>query len=360
MRWLRSQEHIPFTRPNRFLALGIQGSGKSSLLEVIALRYTKIFDIYGETDSEGLCWCKKEFREFFKQLYGREPNILLVVGDEVEVASQWDDIRASTLKLSDFEQYDVITSVYALYENEEKYFEGSQKIMSTLYKQRNHWTEPWFLLVREAANLVYARLKVVKDTNVAKKDLIKSYRGARHHGLAMGLDTLRWTNIDKEIRDLAQFTFIKSLGDAGLPDDLRWMYRYFKPFSLMKVRKKAFALKTHSGAVGFGKFDYPPWHKEEKENILRTTGIEVKRAKQVLPDNMRYGITDMQHADIITRYVELQSMAKVGGDLGRSPASIKNHIDRHNMSINRFGECPKCRHAKCEFSKDHIINTRRK
>ncbi|RLG44109.1 MAG: hypothetical protein DRN81_05225, partial [Thermoproteota archaeon] len=212
-----------------------------------------------------------------------------------------------------------------------------------LWEERYYWTEPWFVLIREAANWLYARLKVVKDDKMAKKDFIKALREAYHSGLAVGVDTIRWTNIDKEVRDVSDCIFIKQVGSIGLPEDLKWMYRYVNPFSLMRAKPEAFMLVTRKGAVGFGKFDYPPWHKERKENIFKTTGIEVKRLGSVEPKF--YGVSSFEHAEIIKLYLEHESMQKIAKQLGRAPTTIQRHLWLHNTNITEHGQCPYCKRA---------------
>jgi len=310
------------------------------------------------SDSEGLSWCKPEFEQLFTQLYGRPPRILLIVGNGMDVASKFDSVKIKDLKISDFEAYDVIITVYACYVTEKNYFGALQKITRLLWEKRTYWTEPWFVLVREASNWIYSRLKLVRDDRMAKADFIKALREARHHGLALGVDTLRWTSLDKEVRDLSDYIFLKRVGSIGLPDDLRWMYRYIRPYSMMQARPNAFMLVTGRGAVGYGRFDYPSWHKEEKENILRSAGVEVKKAEQALPDDRRYGVGDFEHAEIIMKYIELKSMHKTATALSRSTSTIKTHVGRHNLAVETKGECPKCHHANCEFSKD-VIGTKR-
>jgi hypothetical protein len=358
VRWLRLKEHIAFTRPNTYLALGGRGSGKSNLLEVLGIRHSKIIDMFGASDNEGACWCKPEFEQLFQSLYGRPPRILLITGKSRDLASKFDSIKITDLKLSDFEEHDVITTVHAFYENETEYFDALHKITTLLWEKRTHWTEVWYVLIREAANWIYARMKVTKDDKMAKADFIKSLREARHHGLAIGVDTIRWTAIDKEVRDISDYIFIKRAGAIGLPDDLRWLYRYIRPYSMMQAKANVFMLTTSKGAVGFGKCDYASWHKEEKENIFKSAQIEVKDSTKELPDDRRYGIADFEHSEIISKYMELKSMSKVGEALGRSPATVHAHIRRHNSGVERKGECPKCHHAKCEFSKDSIITTK--
>lgn len=199
-------------------------------------------------------------------------------------------------------------------------------------------------------------MKVTKNDMMAKADFIKSLREARHHGLAIGVDTIRWTALDKEVRDISDFIFIKRIGAIGLPEDLRWLYRYFRPYAMMQLRPSVFALTTGRGAVGWGVFGYPSWHKEERENVLKSAGIEVKDTISELPDERRYGIGDFEHSKIIRVYMEKkEGMVKIGRGLGRSSDTVLSHIRLHNLAVESNGECPKCHHANCEFSKQ-IVN----
>jgi len=360
LKWLRFKERIPFTRPLTFLILGMRGSGKSSLLEVLAIRYPKIIDLFGSSDNEGLCWCKPKFTEVFKLIHGREPRILLVTSETKETASKFDTKKISELKLATLEDYDVITTANILYSTEDEYFSALHDIIQLLWQKRTHWKEPWFVLIREASNWIYARMKLAKNDMMAKSQFVKSLREARHHGLAVGVDTLRWTSLDKEVRDVSDYIFLKRAGAIGLPDDLRWMYRYIRPYSMMQAKPQNFMLTTSKGSVGYGTFAYPCWHKEEKENILRSTGIEVKSSNKELPDNLRYGVGDFEHVEIIDKYMQLKSMAKTAKALGRAPGTVHNHIRRHNSSVNRLGKCKKCFNANSKYSQERISVARQK
>jgi hypothetical protein len=355
IQWLRDGEEIDFERPLRGLAMGIQGSAKSSLLEVCGVNYPKIIDILGSRDGEALCWCKPEYETYFQAAHNRKPNILLITGEGVKVASKQDSVNIKDLKLKTFQEpYDVITTAQMLHQTEKEYY-GTMNRIIDIIEGRLYWDEPWYLMIREAANWAYARLRVVKDQEAAKSDLIKFFREGRHHGVAIFMDTLRWTNIDKEIRDLSDLLFIKKLGDQGLPRDLRYCYRYWTPKSLRWLSKNRFGIKSVSGSIGVGIFDRPTWHKEEKENILKSTQIEIKYEQKEDTEERRYGVGDFQHAEIIEKYIETKSMHKTAADLSRSSATVKAHIASHNLSVKRLGECDKCMNAKSQFSKDPIV-----
>ena len=331
-KWIRGRERIEFHRPKTFLNIGQRGSGKSSLLEVVATNYVKIIDLFGSRDNEGLAWCRSPLKD----------SVLFVVGDSIKISSDWPAIKISELKFSDIKKYDVVTSVHAFYGSSDEEYIGLNRILDVLYR-RTHWENPWFLLVREAANFIYSRIKLTKNQHIAKADFIYLLREARHMGYAVGVDTVRWTAIDIEIRDVSDYTFLKSVGRKGLPRDLRFIYRYINPYSMMRMKPNIFVLVTDSGSIGVGASDYPYWHKEEKEDLMRELGIGIQYGE--IPDygnERRNTVSDFEHADIIRKYGELKSMGKVAKALGRSPATIKSHIDFHEREVAKSGRCSRC------------------
>lgn len=87
-----------------------------------------------------------------------------------------------------------------------------------------------FLMVREASNFIYARVQISKFQHVAKADFLYLLREGRHMGLGIGVDTIRWTSIDKEVRDVSDYTYIKRVGTQGLPHDLRFVYSWMHAY----------------------------------------------------------------------------------------------------------------------------------
>lgn len=336
----------------------MRGAGKSSLLETLAIKYTKIIDLFGSSDNEGLSWCKEEFRVKFREAYGRDPDILLIKSSAITVATEHTTVDINDLTMEDIENHDVITTVHAFYRDEREYFDALFAIVEMLWKKRTHWRDAWLVLIREAANWIYARLKVVKTDSAAKAEFIKSLREARHQGLAVAVDTLRWTNLDKEIRDLADYIFIKRVGAIGLPEDLKWLYRYCKPYSLMQMKPNGFLLTTSKGAVGIGVFDFPDWHKGEKENIFRSTGIETTEDLDAMPKIDEHEVGRLEHAVLIKKYVELKTMKAAAEDTGRAAGTISNHVNEHNDDIQRKGVCRRCSESGSPLA-DVIVHTRK-
>lgn len=264
--------------------------------------------------------------------------------------------KISELTLKDFKNYDVITSVHAFYGSSDEEFVGLNRILATLYR-RTHWDKPWFLMVREAANFIYSRIKLTKNQHIAKADFIYLLREARHMGYAVGVDTVRWTAIDIEIRDVSDYTFIKSVGRKGLPRDLRFVYRYINPYSMMRMKPNQFVLVTDSGSIGVGIFDYPPWHKEEKEDLVRQFGIQIKYGE--VPDygnERRNTVSDFEHVEISENYDHLRSEAKVAKLMNRSSGTIHNHVATHDREVTNQGRCRRCFRARSPLS-THLLRS---
>lgn len=328
------------------LPVGLPGSGKSSLLESFACRHEKVIDLFGSRDNEALAWCRAPRYD--------PQDILFIVGDSVELSGKWDTVPISKLKLEDIRSYRLSLSVHGFYGNYDEEFYGMNQILKQLW-HRTSWRVPWFMMIREAANFIYSRIRIVKNQSLAKAHFIHTMRELRHGGTAIGCDTIRWTSIDKEVRDVADYLFIKRVGVHGLPDDLHWLYKYIKPASLMNPPPNLFVLISNRGPVAIGTFDEIPWHKKEKEDIMNILGIEKKQGE--IPDyavSQRKTVSDFEHIDIIQLYMEIRSMGKVGNRVGRSPATINTHIREHNLGVEEMGFCKRCKRARGPHSSEKI------
>ena len=359
LRWLRFSERINFsTKAQLHIALGMKGAGKSSLLEAISVRYCKIIDLYGSSDNESLAYLKPEFARVWRSIHRSDPSILLVTGQNKDVASnisKFQTCRVEQLNLKIIEEYDVITSSELFFDSEDEYFTAIGTIVNVLWKTRNAWKNPWNVIVREAGNWIYSRNKVVKNDGCAKQEFIKACREARHHGLSLSCDTLRDVNLDKEVRDLADYLWIKKLGASGLSDSLHWLYSIFLPLPLMRMRPNVFAISTASGSVGYGVFSMPIWHKTEHEDILKITGIEVKNRTDEVPKEKKHTLGAFEHCQIIKVYFETKSMIETAKKTDRSFKTVSNHLQEHNNDVRDLHECRKCFNANTPFSKIAIL-----
>lgn len=281
VRWVRGatlpSATIDFSKPHTHIILGPKDSGKSSLLEVIATRYDKIIDLFGSRDNEGLAWFRH--KRFSKN------EILLVHGESVELqgTGQADAINTRRLLLSDIERNRVVISVHGLFGSLDEEFQGLNHIVHGVLYKRTHWAgKPWSLNVREGANYLYSRMKVTMNQTLAKNDFVYLCRESRHMGYEVTVDTIKWTSIDLDVRYVSDYTWIKRVGIFGLPHDIRFIYRYIDPPSLMDPPAHAFVILNSRGPIGVGRFDYPYWHKTEQEDLMQELGIKAEYGE--LPD----------------------------------------------------------------------------
>ena len=179
--WARGNEIIKFNRPTTWFVLGVRGAGKSSFLEHIACNYLEnnavVFDLFGSRDGEALAWLRSP--------YAKEKKILVVHGENVDVDSSFLTKNVEAVKLSDFEDYDIIVSASPLYLSIDQEFSHAAKLTDLLYKWL-HYKRLVYMVCREAANFYYSRLKVSDNQVFAKSQMIYLIR-EKAHGHSSGL-----------------------------------------------------------------------------------------------------------------------------------------------------------------------------
>jgi hypothetical protein len=346
--WVRGSEKISFSRPSTFFSLGLRGTGKSSLLEHIAELYLHedhvVFHLFGSRDGEGLAWLRSPYAE--------KQKILLIRGENVDVDCSFPVKSVENVSLRDFEDNDIVVSSSPLYINVDQEFLAAAKLTDLLYK-RLHYKRLVFLICREAANFYYSRLKVSDNQIFAKSQMIYLIREARHMGLALGLDSIRYYAIDIDIRNLADYLILKSQGVQGLASDLQWLYSYFNPSTVRNMPPQYFVMISKTGALGLGEFPYPEWHKKEKENILSNVGIKVEYGEPTFEGEYKgtfRTVGDKEHAEIVRLYLEeglgFNKIAEMSGRSSRTPLT---QIRKHNSAVERSGFCPACRRFRSEY-----------
>lgn len=258
--WVRGNDEITFNRPSTFFVLGIRGSAKSSLLEHIGENYLAeghgILDLFGSRDGEGLAWLRSP--------YAKDKKILLIRGDNVDVDSSFESKNISKVTLEDLNSYDIVISASPLYSSPNDEFLHVNHLIDSLYK-RLEWKRLIYAIVRESANLYYSRLRISENQLGAKAESVYLIREARHCGIAMGLDTLKYTSVDLDVRTVVDFLIMKAQGVLGFPDDLQWLYGYFDPVSVRTMPKPFFIMISKNGALGLGEFPELKWHKQERK-----------------------------------------------------------------------------------------------
>lgn len=348
IRWKRGKHNLNFTRPDTWFSLGTRGAGKSSFLETVAINYMQngasIVDLFGSRDGEGLAWLRSPYAE--------DKRILLVHGENVDVDSSYDTRLVEKVRLADFERYDIVISASPLYLSIEQEFVSAGYLTDILYK-RLAPKRLVFAVMREASNFYYSRLKICESQVFAKAEMVYLMREARHCWLALGLDSLRFFSVDIDIRNLTDYLIIKSQGLPGLSRDLKWLYAYVNPHKIRKLKKDEFILLVNDGSLGYGIFPEVPWHKQEKEDILKAVGVKVECGEE-LKQGMKRGtfttVGDKEHTEIIRLYVEENlGMVRIGEQLERSSRTISDHVHNHNDAVHRSGFCPLCKRADADY-----------
>lgn len=273
-RWIKGEgRKLDFTKQVVDFILGKIDSGKSSLLEVLGSKYllsgAKVIDLFGAHDGEGLAWLRsKHVKEDGKR-------IVLFHDRGTTVDAPCETMDVSKFKLADLSKADIFISASPLYAELDNEFKAVNHIIDELWK-RHWWTEPIFMIVREAGNLLYSRLKISPNEKEAKAWYIYMMRESRHAGLSLGLDSLRPLSIDIDIRSLTNYLFLKNLGTRSLPDDMEWIYKTIAPEAMRRLKQNEFVIVDDGGAIGIGVSDCPDFHKLERENILQEVGVTVK------------------------------------------------------------------------------------
>lgn len=356
-RFYRFRERLPFAGRRMItneapccLVPGIKDAGKSSLTEALGTHFVdvnadpqktgKILDFFGSHDNEGLAWCRSPY-----------DKILFIISDSASLSCSWDVKHLKDVRLSDFKNYQVVVAASCFFQNVMEGFYFIRTIMDRLW-YRESWRKPWNLIIREAPNLVYSRVTIGENQDRAKAYFIYVMREMRHHGIAITADAIRMMAVDIDLRSAADYTFYKKPGRHGLPREDRYAYRYFDPFKVMRMPPHRFLLITQDGTIAAGEFEYPYWHKLEKENLRKQFDIQIE-----FGDAIEYGekgykrVSDFEHEKmVIVRYEDEEgnrrkkplSMHKLAEHHKRSSAIIWKQITGHNEDIRTKGKCHKC------------------
>ena len=372
--WRRGGEGIPYNRPTTDFTLGVRGVGKSSYLEHRGEGFLErgqvVFDLFGSRDGEGLAWLRSPWANLDERTPDKEKKILLIHSETVDVEAPVKTITVPKLKINDFEKYDLLISSSPMYSTPGDEFNQVSVLTDLLY-QRRVYKRICYTIVREASNLYYSRLRVNPNQTSAKAEMIYLIREARHMGIAMGLDTLKYTSIDLDIRAVVDYIIFKAQGILGFPKDLHFLYRYFKPSWVRNMSPGAFVILTRKGGIGVGLFPEVSWHKKPKEDIVKKVGITVTQGEAMeyskeLGDNYRT-MGDPDHILMVELYTG--SAAEDGKVIGinkigkhpkimRSASVVRRELLKHDKQVERTGYCVVCRRAGCKHHTEKVYRSR--
>lgn len=300
-------------------------------------RHGKVCWSGNSRDNEGIAWCRSPYKD----------QVLLLVGDSVKVKSRFPSVKVSDFKLSSMKGHKVLVSVSGFYSSDREQNRAVQTVMTELWR-RSGWSHIWCLILREMANLIYARLSIGEDQAQAKAYMIFVLREMRHMGFALCGDSIKFKSVDSDLRALADYTYIKACGKEGLPSDLEWLYSIFEPFSVMRMPVDQFIIVSRRGTVGRGFFACPPWHKKENENIFKLLNIDIEHTDEPDLDTRGGRINDREHVDIIKKRFagpngKVLSFTKLAVKCERSTSTVYNAVLYHNQEVAERGFCDRCK-----------------
>lgn len=142
-----------------------------------------VLDLFGSRDGEGLAWLRSKWANIDERTPDFERKILLIHGDSCDVSAPVDTVNVSKLRMDHFKKYDLLISSAPLYASVDDEFTQVNTITDLLYR-RLTWQKIIYVVVREASNLYYSRLRVSKSQVNAKAEMIYLIREARHMGMA--------------------------------------------------------------------------------------------------------------------------------------------------------------------------------
>jgi hypothetical protein len=190
-------------------------------------------------------------------------------------------------------------------------------------------------------------MKVAESQTAARSQGTYLIRQSRQVGLGLGMDSIRWSSLEVDLRTMSTVLFLKALGGMRLNDDLKWIFRHVDPLALNRLAQKYAIILTESGKLAFVQVRYPSWHKLEGEAMLRSLDINVEYKENAPEPAKDLGshltVSDQEHSEIISLYVEkavgMESVAKLKG---RSSATVMGAIHRHDDMVNLSGYCSMC------------------
>ncbi len=352
IKWMRGKDRIAYDQSRIMLVLGKKGGGKSALLEGCAMRHNQIIDLLGSRDDEGLSWLRDK----------AEPRkALLVHGDNVDVDCSWNTCKIGNMTTEKMLSSDLIITTSSLFSSQKQKYAGVNQLTELFWGRRSFDpTRPIAVVMRELSDFIFSRISQdglnIKE---AKADFIVFQRQLRHFGYSPYMDTIRWTSVDKEIRDLADYLVIKKVGSQGLPGDIRYLYKFVSPLALAALPPDKFIIVTENASIGKGMFGLPSFHKEEGIDLLTELGIELTYGEEI-EESTSIKVGDKEHVEIVKFYHDGISMEKISDKMMRSLSTVQRQIHGHDGQINKMGGCPTCTRLGCDLYNTILSHTIRR
>jgi len=122
------------------------------------------------------------------------------------------------------------------------------------------------------------------------------------------------------------------------------------------MRARVFVVVTRDGAIGLGNFEYPVWHKTEKEDFLNILGLHPEYGEIPITgdEDARNVVGDFQHHEIVDKLIRgvfgegrKRSLRQIAVAVRRSIHTVHTHLRKHHdKEVKRRGYCERWRRIK--------------
>jgi len=278
------------------LVIGRRGYGKTTFLEWLAEQYYEqgalIVDPWSARDQENLYWV-------IAGPTGKKYPIILVHPEYVEVkvpahmrqlvkpmcdTEGWERILRTAKK-----EKRIVCLDNTSYRPNDAFQQCAKLVKQLPNINRTKLHTHIFLCLREAGSLVFSHLKTDKAASATRSAILQMIRESRHNQITWVMDTQRYGDVYKGMRDNTDVTIVKNTPFLGLPEDMKFLWKYVKTIYKKNQRANKVVrwpgisfLKKHehyrvwaSGQVELGESGMPGFrHKGEKDNFPMDSGIE--------------------------------------------------------------------------------------
>lgn len=361
-KWLRSPTVGPtWADPDIYSAFGLRNSGKSTMLQAIALAHynypeskISVIDAYSATDSESCAIAMSpEYQD----------KVTLLVGDGVDVKfmdKRIDVLQAKEFTMKDLERHRYYIAIRPTFSPRTQrdsilYFNFLEKLTEmchwrTTYNPR--FSDIW--ICRETQQYLGSRA-LLSGHNMSTRDamqgLVTLADELAHVQFAFGLDRLRRVSLSKDLRETISFEFVKRIGAMDI-SEIKYVMAYVDiNFLRMMPPNFAVMLGANSG-IGVVKIPFPPWGKYPKSGVdlLDKLGIRInydeavirRLVQETLPTQggpLRQ-VDQSSHEEIVRRVLKdgetRQSVSLKGLSNGEkwSLNTVKKELQKHEL-----GQC---------------------
>lgn len=360
-----------------FYFIGKKRFGKSTAAEWSAEKYYKakykVVDLFDAGDFEACYWairdcpkCHRAIRYDQRvcprcQVMPRSNyKVLLVVPDDIDEITIKDPnfelISAeegfANILTKGFKQDKIISVACGLFDKEDLYYTLAEWMHQWLQLNRDIFMQDTVFLLREAANVAFARHKTYQNQSKLRKAVFELVRESGHYQTVIMFDTQRYMDLDIGVRGNVENIIVKRHNEHAMPDPVKimnkqiqdkrwkWFSKGIKPEAINKVqpevpylRKNEFYVKFDDGSFAFHWNGFPSFHHKGPKDYFRfLADVTYKQelftfAKHETSIKKAPKIVRMKLAtEMITDGMDEEDVAKY---LKTRPATIKKWVEEY-------------------------------